>query len=178
MKTPQMTNLIRQKHTFLYHGQAFECYDLTLEDFLLITIDHDAGYRKVLLECNEELPTLNDRQQNEFLRILLGQDEEKPQVIDQLTETQKKIKAHKEKQKKVEDEKQSMLDDFHIIEGQMMHFLHQPLSELRSWPYRYFLQVYKDLAICTGAKEYDKNRNSTKPDKAGFKKEFWSVYNK
>lgn len=173
-----MTNLIRQKHKFLYHGQAFDCFDLSLEDFLLINIDQEAWYKKILSECNDELPKLNARQQQEFLRILFGWEEDKPKVIDQLTDTQKKINDFKKKQKKIEEEKEDMLHDFHIIEGQMMHFLNQPLSELRSWPYRYFMDVYKDLAYCTGAKEYDKNRNSTKPDKAGFKKEFGSQYNK
>lgn len=175
-----MTNLIRQKHKFLYHGQAFDCFDLSLEDFLLINVDQLAGYTKVLLECNDELPKLNARQQQEFLRILLGWEQETPKVIDQLTETQKKINDFKKKKdpKKDKEEVEDMLQDFHIIEWQMMHFLHQPLHVLRSWPYRYFMDVYKDLAYCTGAKEYDKNRNSQKPDKKGFKQEFGGMYNK
>lgn len=72
-----------------------------------------------MLECNETLPSLNDRQRKEFVRILLGgQQEETPSLIDQLTETQKKIKAHKEKQKqeKAEKEVDDFLQDWHIIE--------------------------------------------------------------
>lgn len=43
---------------------------------------------------------------------------------------------------------------------------------MRSWPYKYFIALYKDMGICTGAKEYDKDRNSTEPDKKAIKKEF------
>lgn len=179
MKNWEMTNLIRQKYVFLYHGTQFECFDLTLEDYLLFSIDPDAWYKKVLLECNDELPKLNARQSKEFVRILFGGPEEKKEIIENLTETQKKINDFKKKNWKIEDVKkevENMLQDFHIIEGQMMHFLKQPLSEMRKWPYKYFMQVYKDLAYCTGAKEYEKNRNSKAPDKKAFKKEFWSLY--
>lgn len=173
-----MTNLIRRKHTFLYHGQQFDCFDLTLEDFLIFSVDPDAWYIKVLLECNEQLPKLNERQRKEFVRIIFWGQEEKKEILDHLTETQKKLNAHKEKKKKKDLEKQvdDMLEDWHVLEGQMMHFLHQPLSEMRKWPYKYFMQVYKDLPYCTGAKEYEKNRNSKAPDKKAFKKEFGDFY--
>lgn len=67
--------------------------------------------------------------------------------MDKLTETQKKIQAHKNKnkEKQQEQELEEMLEDWHIIEGQMMHLLGQPLSEMRKWPYRYFMRVYQDL---------------------------------
>lgn len=41
MKNTQMTNLIRQKHRFLYHGLEFYAKDLSLEQFLMINIDPD-----------------------------------------------------------------------------------------------------------------------------------------
>ena len=180
MKNTKMTNLIRQKHRFLYHGQTFDCFDLSLGDFLLINIDQDSGYKKILQECNEELPTLNERQQKEFLRIIFWGEIEKQEVIEQLTETQKKIQDAKKSKKtdKQKNEVDDMLHDWHIIEWQMMHFLHQPLSEMRKRPYRYFMETYKDMAICTGAKEYNKNRNSQIPDKKWFKSEFGDMYNK
>lgn len=148
---------------------------------MLFSMDPLAWYEKVLLECNDKLPKLNKRQSQEFVRILLWGKEEKKEIIETLTETQKKIQAYKNKQKKEKDLDEAMdqmLQDFHIIEGQMMHFLHQPLSEMRKWPYKYFMQVYKDLWYCTWAKEYEKNRNSKAPDKKAFKKEFGDVYNK
>lgn len=156
--------------------------DLSLEDYLFINIDLEAWLEKILMECNEKPPRLNPRQSKEFMRILLGQENEKKNenLMDKLTETQKKILEFKKKNKKKDVEKQvdDMLQDFHIIEGQMMHFLNQPLSEMRKWPYQYFMMVYKDLAYCTGSKEYQKNRNSQSPDKKSFKKEFGDVYNK
>lgn len=134
----------------------------------------------MILEANSELPKLNPRQSKEFIRIIFGGEEQKKDLMDQLTETQKKIQAHKNKktEKNQEEELESMMEDWHIIEGQMMHFLGQPLSEMRKWPYRYFMQVYKDLAYCTGAKEYQKNRNSQKPDKKAFQKELGHLYDK
>ena len=94
--------------------------------------------------------------------------------MDQMTDTQKKIEAFKKKQKPKDHSKdlEEMLQDFHIIEGQMMATLHQQLSEMRKWPYKYFMKQYEDLAYITGAKEYSKDRNSKAPDKKQFKKEF------
>lgn len=181
MKNTERPNLIRQKHRFLYHGEEFFCYDLTLEDYLLITIDERAGYTKILSECNEVLPKLNLRQGREFMRIILWWEEEKKGIMETLTETQKKLNDYRKKNgkdtaEKIEKQLEDILEDWHIIEGQMMHFLCQPLSEMRKWPYKYFMQVYKDLAYCTGAKEYEKGRNSKKPDKKAFKKEFGGMY--
>lgn len=178
MKNTERPNLIRQKHSFLYHGKQFFCSDLTVEDYLLISIDTMAGFEKVLLEHNDEIPKLNARQSTELMRILFGGKPEEKTVFDALTDTQKQIEAHKSKSKKKEAGKDidEMLQDFHIIEGQMMHYLHQPLSELRRWPYLYFMKIYRDLPYCTGAKEYEKNRNSQSPDKAEFKKEFRESY--
>lgn len=132
-----------------------------------------------MLECNEELPQLNERQQTEFLRILMWGEEEKKSVMEQLTETQKKIRAYKKKQEQksaIDNKVDEYLKDWHLIEWQMMHTLHQPLSELRKRPYRYFMELYKDLAIITGAKKYDPHRNSQKPDKKGFKREFANAF--
>lgn len=115
MKNTEMTSLIRQKHTFLFHGQSFQCMDLSLEDYLLLSIDEVEGMKKILSECNDVLPLLNNRQAKEFLRILLGQEEEK---VDILTETQKKLQAHKNKGKK-ETTKTDLMDilkDWHLIE--------------------------------------------------------------
>jgi len=70
--------------------------------------------------------------------------------MDKMTDTQKKIQAFKNKQKKdPKKEVEDMLDDFHIIEGQMMHYLKQHLSEMRKWPYQYFMKQYKDLPYTT-----------------------------
>lgn len=181
MKNWERTNLIRQKHRFLYHGEEFFCFDLTLEDYLMITMDEVAGYTKILMECNETLPKLNLRQGREFMRIILWWEEEKKTIMDQLTETQKRINDFKKKNgektaEKLAKDLEDILEDWHIIEGQMMHFLGQPLSEMRKWPYRYFMDMYKDLAICTGAKEYEKGRRSKGPDKKAFKKEFGGMY--
>lgn len=171
-----MTSLIRKKHTFLYHGKSFQCMDLSLEDYLLLSIDELEGMKKILSECNEEMPLLNQRQSKEFVRILFGQEEEK---VDILTETQKKIQAHKNKNKRtVKDDLVDILKDWHLIEWKMMYHLHQPLSEMRKWPYRYFMSQYEDLPITIGTKDYDKHRNSKKPDKRAFKKEFGDLYTK
>lgn len=184
MKNTEMTNLIRQKHTFLYHGQKFFCFDLSLWDYLLLMIDPVAGVEKILLECNDEIPKINERQSKEFMRILLKWEEEKSDNFAKaLTETQKQINIFKEKdkeknKKKVAGDINDMLRDFHLIEGQMMHHLGQPLQEMRSWPYSYFMDLYNDLPIINGTKEYDKNRHSKTPDKKAFKKEFGNLYDK
>lgn len=184
MKNGKRPTLIRIKHTFFYHWEKFYCADLSLEDYLLINIDLEQWLEKILTEFNEKAPQLNPRQSREFMRIMLWQEnkEKNEDLMDKLTETQKKIlmfkKSKKTDQEKVEKQIDDMLRDFHIIEWQVMHYLHQQLSEVRKWPYQYFMRQYKDLPYTTGQKEYEKNRNSTDPDKKWFKKEFWDVYNK
>jgi len=181
MKDWKMTALIRQKNTFLYHGKTFYCWDLTLEDYLYINIDLEWWLDKIFMEFNDQAPLLNTRQSREFMRILLWQENEwkNEDLMDKMTDTQKKIQAFKNKQKKdPKKEVEDMLDDFHIIEGQMMHYLKQHLSEMRKWPYQYFMKQYKDLPYTTWQKEYEKNRNSKSPDKKWFKKEFLDFYNK
>lgn len=177
-----MTNLIRNKHVFHYHWKTFEAKDITVEQFLLLNIDEKEWLNQIFLECNEEIPTLNHRQLMEFMRIIMWWEEEKKDVMDKLTETQRKIeesrnKMKKEKQIKKEKQKiEEFLSDWHIIEWQMMYTLHQSLSEMRKWSYKYFMDQYKDLWIVIWAKEYNKTRNSKTPDKSSFKKEFWNFY--
>jgi len=174
-----MTNLIRIKHTFLYSGKKFFCGDLTVEDFILINTDNEAWTKKILSEFNDKIPDLNGRQIEEFFKILFWEVKNKKTLSQKLTDTQKKIneyKKKKEEKKRTPRKKNDPLDDFHIIEGMVMHFMSQPLSEIRKWNYLYFMKIFKDIGVCTGREPYDKKRESQAPDKRWFKQAFWHAY--
>lgn len=40
------------------------------------------------------------------------------------------------------------------------------------------MDLYKDLWVCNGTKDYEKNRHSNMPDKAYFRKEFGDQFKK
>lgn len=146
-------NMIREKHKFIYHNKVFYCSDLTWWDYILILQNQKQWLRKILLEHNKKMPLLNERQVNEFLKILLQIDKE--------------------------DKGTSKIDfeELRFIEGQMMINLKQSLNELRSWTMSYFMGQYKDIPYLTWAKEYSKDRHSKQPDKKTFKQEFNNLYN-
>jgi len=153
-----MTTLIRQKHSFKYHWKEFYCWDLTLEDFLLLNIDIKEGLNKVLAEFNEDFPVLNNRQTQLFISILFWQDN----LLNKLD--------------KKKQNNEDFLNSFHIIEGQVMHFLNQPLSEIRKRPYRYFIKQYEDIVYSIWQKKYEWKDVEQKPNKKEFKKELWDFY--
>lgn len=165
-----MINFIRIRHKFLYNGRFFYCWDLTVEDFILLNIDLEEWIKKILLEFNKNLPELNWRQINEFLNILLGVEKKEKNIIDKITETEKKFK------KKEEKKENDILEDFHIIEWIIMRNLKQPLSEIRKWNYLYFMEIYKDLNYIINPEQYDPKRKSQSPDKKKFKKELWEYF--
>jgi len=172
-----MTGVIRQKHYFKYHGSVFYCSDITVNDYLLLIVNEMEWIQKILLEHNEKLPTLNDRQLSELMKIVFWIEEEDE---EELTEVQKKIREHKEiaqEKKKKKKGTDRPLQDFHVIEGQIMHFLNQSRTEIRSWTYKYFIEIYKDMMYCTWSKEYNKDRNNQSPDKKAFRQEFGSSFN-
>lgn len=157
-----MTGLIREIHEFKYCNTSFFCWDLTVQDYLELVLNHDVILQKILLEFNKEIPHLNKRQMNNFINILAWNEN----IL--LNNLQKK--------KQIEDKNKDILKDWHILEWSIMFHLKQPLSEIRSWPIKYFFEIIKDLPIITWNKEYTPGRNSQKPDKKGFKKELNEFY--
>ena len=137
---------VRRRVFFSASGKTFSCLELSVWQFLRMQDDTESVMMEVVQSC-DPVPDLNERQMRNFVRHLLC--------------------VEKESQKNSKNEWES--PEYHIIEGQIMHYLHQPLSEIREWSYRYFLLVYEDLSIILWAKEYDKNRKSDKPDKQAIK---------
>ena len=150
-----MKYLINSVDVFKYHWKTFKCWKITVEDFLRINIEWETAIFELLLKYNKELPKLNKRQLENFIEILINWE---------INIFKKTIKTTKNDN--------NFLEDFHIIEWQIMSFLHQSRSEIRSWNYQYFIKIYEDLAICTWNKDYDKNRKSENPDKEKLKNIF------
>lgn len=151
--------LIRQKHTFKYHGQEFYCSDLSVEDFLHMSIDPVAAFEKIISEHNDEPPRLNARQYEQLMKILsVDSDDNFGDLF--------KVKT----QKKTDPQK--ALQDFHISELKLAKAIGQPISEIRQWNIKYLHMVWRDIDIIVWNEKYNANRY----DEAAAEKQFLNIF--
>ena len=115
-------------------------------DFLLLNEDPQAGYLKIISEFNKETPQLNKRQMEVFLASLVSNN------------------LKKEQKKKEVD-----FGQFLLIEGALMHYLHQDRESIRSWTLEYVMEMMELLPAITGQNSYDEVKNKDKPDKKALK---------
>lgn len=128
-------------------GKEFKVWALLWGDFLLLNEDPQAGYLKIILEFNKEPPQLNKRQMEVFLASLVSN---------------KSLKK---------DQKKGIIDfgQFLLIEGALMHYLHQDREAIRSWTLEYVMEMMELLPAITGQNSYDEVKNKDKPDKKALK---------
>lgn len=128
-------------------GKEFKVWTLLWGDFLLLNEDPQAGYLKIISEFNKEPPQLNKRQMEVFLASLVSN---------------KSLKK---------DQKKGIIDfgQFLLIEGALMHYLHQDRESIRSWTLEYVMEVMELLPAITGQNSYDEVKNKDKPDKKALK---------
>lgn len=128
-------------------GKEFKVWALLWGDFLLLNEDPQAGYLKIISEFNKEPPQLNKRQMEVFLASLVSN------------------KGLKKEQKKKEVD----FGQFLLIEGALMHYLHQGRETIRSWTLEYVMEMMELLPAITGQNSYDEVKNKDKPDKKALK---------
>ena len=128
-------------------GKEFKVWALLWGDFLLLNEDPQAGYLKIISEFNKEPPQLNKRQIEVFLASLVSN---------------KSLKK---------DQKKGIIDfgQFLLIEGALMHYLHQDREAIRSWTLEYVMEMMELLPAITGQNSYDEVKNKDKPDKKALK---------
>jgi hypothetical protein len=66
--------MIRQVHTFQYYKRTFRCGDLLVKDYILYMIDSVQALKNILLEFNPELPDMDEKHMENFLKILFLDD--------------------------------------------------------------------------------------------------------
>ena len=128
-------------------GKEFKVWALLWGDFLLLNEDPQAGYLKIISEFNKDAPQLNKRQMEVFLASLVSN------------------KSLKKEQKKKEVD----FGQFLLIEGALMHYLHQDREAIRSWTLEYVMEMMELLPAITGQNSYDEVKNKGKPDKKALK---------
>lgn len=128
-------------------GKEFKVWALLWGDFLLLNEDPQAGYLKIISEFNKDAPQLNKRQMEVFLASLVSN------------------KSLKKDQKKKEVD----FGQFLLIEGALMHYLHQDREAIRSWTLEYVMEMMELLPAITGQNSYDEVKNKDKPDKKALK---------
>ena len=128
-------------------GKEFKVWALLWGDFLLLNEDPQAGYLKIISEFNKDAPQLNKRQMEVFLASLVSN---------------KSLKK---------DQKKGIIDfgQFLLIEGALMHYLHQDREAIRSWTLEYVMEMMELLPAITGQNSYDEVKNKDKPDKKALK---------
>lgn len=69
------------------------------------------------------------------------------------------------------DQKKGIIDfgQFLLIEGALMHYLHQDREAIRSWTLEYVMEMMELLPAITGQNSYDEVKNKDKPDKKALK---------
>ena len=146
---------------FTFFWKSFFCKDLIVKDYILILEDFEKWIEKILKESNKEFPNLNERQKENFYKIIFWAD-------------QKDIKSkEKIEEKKTKEKMENALENFLFLEWTAMHFFHLSLKEIREMPYIYFINLIKQIWPILWENKDDKNE---KPDKKSFKKEFWNLY--
>ena len=128
-------------------GKEFKVWALLWGDFLLLNEDPQAGYLKVISEFNKDVPQLNKRQMEGLFASLVNN------------------KSLKKEQKKKEID----FGKFFLIEGALMHYLHQDREAIRSWTLEYVMEMMELLPAITGQNSYDEVKNKDKPDKKALK---------
>lgn len=159
--------MIRMVRKYKAFWKIFLCWDLTVEDHILITKDFEAWFEKILSEFNKEIPELDlQRTQDLYNKITRPNSR-----ADKQTNNAKNEKKNDKKQ-----EEQDPLKDFHILESSLMKILHQPLSEIRSWTVEYFFMVLDDLDVIVWEKSLNDKRNAERPDRHKIKNLLWNFY--
>lgn len=128
-------------------GKEFKVWALLWGDFLLLNEDPQAGYLKIISEFNKEPPQLNKRQMEGLFASLVNN------------------KSLKKEPKKKEID----FGKFFLIEGALMHYLHQDREAIRSWTLEYVMEMMELLPAITGQNSYDEVKNKDKPDRKALK---------
>lgn len=138
---------MREVLSYKARGKEFKVWALLWGDFLLLNEDPQAGYLKIISEFNKEPPQLNKRQMEVLFASLVNN------------------KSLKKEQKKKEID----FGKFFLIEGALMHYLHQDREAIRSWTLEYVMEMMELLPAITGQNSYDEVKNKDKPDRKALK---------
>lgn len=124
--------MIREMHEIIICGEKYKIGDIKRSDFLLLYTNYEIAIQNIFLEFNDTIPQINERQSNELLNFL--------------TQVMKERELHNKPKKEVKEKTlKELVNQFVIMEGQLMHHLHQSLSELRSRRLNYLMKVYGSL---------------------------------
>nr|DAG01543.1 MAG TPA: hypothetical protein [Siphoviridae sp. ctNHg2] len=69
------------------------------------------------------------------------------------------------------EQKKGVIDfgKFFLIEGALMHYLHQDREAIRGWTLEYVMEMMELLPAITGQNSYDEVKNKDKPDRKAIK---------
>lgn len=144
--------MINKEYKFKFFDNYIICNDLSVEDYLYLNYDPEFILKKILWK---KANLLNQRQIKNLLAILLNPNEK---------DLLKLFNKSNWKTNKGMD-----VEDFFIIEWNIMKNLNQQRSEIRKWEWKYFLKVSQNLDVIMWEKKYDDYKNADKPDKKEIK---------
>jgi len=144
--------MINQKYKFKFFDNYIICNDLTVNDYLYLNYDPELFLKNILWK---KIWLLNQRQIKNLIAILLNPNEK---------DLEKLFNKNSNNSNKWMD-----IDDFFIIEWNIMKNLHQQRSEIRKWEWKYFLKISQNLDVIMWEKKYEDYKNADKPDKKEIK---------
>lgn len=122
--------------------------EMTLGLYLDFLEDNEEGIKKIFWK---NLQYISETQMREIITDIMGLETRSPDIVP------------KKKNEENETEK------IHILEGQVMHHLHQARSEIRNWELSYFFKTVSLLPVMIGNMEYKEYLERDKPDKKALK---------
>lgn len=148
---------MRDINIFKYKKDTFKCWDILVKDFYLFIKNPDETYKRLLLEFNDKMPKLTQKQRENFIWILLlsendkkKDDSDKKEPVD-IKNALKKIDMFEK--------------EFHVMVWFVAKAWWFNRNDIMNMPYFVFKRYYDDIAIISWQKEYDPKRSDIKLDK-------------
>lgn len=130
--------MIRRKFKIKHLNRFYVVWDLTVEQYFLISSDPEEGLKTIFSEFNDSFPVWLSQIQVDTL-------------ISNLFDFQENNKSKKNDTEKEGDQ------DWEIMIWHFMNVYKQQYTEIMKLPMRIFMKLYKVVEYVTWAKEYEKS---------------------
>lgn len=122
--------------------------EMTLGLYIDFLEDNEEGIKKIFWK---NLPYISENQMREIITDIMGLEARPLDIVP--------------KEKNEENE----MEKIQVLEGQIMHHLHQARSEIRNWELSYFFKTVSLLPVMIERMEYKEYLERDKPDKKALK---------
>lgn len=152
----------RKVYIFKYGNRFFKCWEPQIGHLISLETNPEETIEMLLLEYNNKLPKLNERQLMKFTDSLFSPNKDDLSFL-----------MNNESQTSEKDG----ISDFHIVIWQIMKELNQGYFTILKMPVSIFFKFVNDLWIIVWSEEYDKEKRWSKNDIKSLKNDFKEFIN-